>query len=113
MHDNLDFEDLLSNLTETSKEKEGPHYEDPIIIFGSNGDGKCCLIDILNKEKIDDSFWDIELDYFFEDEDFKFEPGVFKCTLYCKSWLCRGAESEEYDYEVNYVQEPEKLYTWI
>lgn len=87
-------------------------YDDPIIMLGSDGQGRCALIEILNEDKIDTSFWTEELQLFFDESTFKIERGLFKVTLVCKSYQTFNGETTEWDYDVGFLSTPEKIYDW-
>jgi hypothetical protein len=33
--------------------------------------------------------------------------------LICKSWICHGWDSNDVEYETEFLGEPEKIFTWI
>lgn len=105
--DPLDLEAL-----ETPKTEGGPVSEDPFIVFGSNGEGECFLLDVLNEDRVDMSFWHDELIYFFECDEFMFEQGIYKCKMNCRSWLSHSQEGSEWEYETEFLGEPEKIFNW-
>lgn len=113
MSDMIDPIDPLDLITlENPKKENQPIYEDPFIVFGCNGEGECFLLDVLNGDRVDMSFWKDELIYFFEYDDFKFERGVYKCKMNCRSWLSHGWEGSEWEYETELLGEPEKIFDW-
>lgn len=111
MSDILNLDELLA--MDNPKEENGPVYEDPFIVFGSNGEGECFLLDVLNEDRVDMSFWKDELIYFFEYDDFKFERGIYKSKMNCRSWMSHNYEGSEWEYETEFLGDPEKIYTWI
>jgi len=110
MSDILNLDGILA--MDNAKEENHPSYEDPFVVFGCNGECECFLLDILNKDQVDMSFWKDELIYFFEYDDFKFEHGIYKCKIYCRSWLSHSYEGSEWEYETEFLGEPEKIFSW-